>query len=61
MQVIYFWGSYNIFSSLYSNFFARVINVRPDIVALLREVVLEFWRVNCLFLGLPKIKKKRQD
>jgi hypothetical protein len=34
MQVGLFLGSYNYFSSLIAIFFARVINVRPDIVAL---------------------------
>jgi hypothetical protein len=44
-------GHILFFFSYVAILFARVINVRPDIVVLLREVGL-FWGFNCLFHGL---------
>jgi threonine/homoserine/homoserine lactone efflux protein len=44
-----------IFSSFVAILFARVINVRPDIIILLREVGFAFfWCIDSFFYGSPK-------
>jgi threonine/homoserine/homoserine lactone efflux protein len=51
-----------IFSSLLAILFARVIDIRPDIVILLREVGLVYLSFDVLFLLLaekPKVKKAK--
>jgi hypothetical protein len=54
-----FSDSDNHFSSLLSDIFARVIDIRPDIVILLREVGLVYLDFDVLFLLLLKNSKKK--
>jgi hypothetical protein len=44
-------GAVIIFFLLLAILFARVIDIRPDIVILLRESGLDIWSFNVLFCG----------